>query len=388
MTRKRRVAIMIGLELAVRHRHQVFAGIQRYARENGNWECFIDPWPDFLIKAQRRDSEVDGIVGRVTPRLARVAKAAEIPLVNVMLNSSVRDVPCVFHDVKEGGRMAARHLLSRGFRSFGMLGMTTLRDSQSQFDGFSEVIRQRGYPVSKCVVEWRYDRTAHRWQRFQKKIEQWMATWPPTIGILVVDDMLCRYLAEVCRKRHIEIPRMVALVGTGNEELVDTVANPSLSSIDYGYEQIGHRAATLLDSLMDGQKPSIDPILMAPASLVVRKSSDVFVVEDLLVTKALNYIRENMHKEVAIDAVADHVATTRRTLSRHFQDSLKMTIHVAITHMRIERAKSMLLESKIPLKVVASECGFVTVMRLCKVFQRTEGISPGAYRSQRTTGEE
>ena len=384
MSRNRRVSIMVGLDLPLGHHHQIFAGIQRYAQECGRWECLINPYADLLLTDPQKKSGIDGIIARATPQLAELAKVANIPVVNVWQNSTAQNVSNVFPDSMESGRMAAEHLLARGLRSFAFLGLDGLYSNQTQLQGFSEVLAKKGHSCSPCQVEPAYDTTPENWQRFQSKLSQWMDNWSLPIGVLTHTDFMCRYLAEACRSRHLEIPKFVTLIGSGNEVLIDTAVQPTLSSIDYGYERIGHRAAQLLDELMDGSPAPMDPIILQPVAFVVRQSSDAFVADDPIVSQALRFITDTLHLGVNVDQVASHVATTRRTLSRRFNRSLGQTIHDAITHLRLERVKRQLVDTKVALKTVAAECGFRDAIHLCKVFQRIEKTSPSEYRASRT----
>ena len=384
MSRHRRVAIMVGLDWPLGHHHQVFAGIQRYALECGRWECFINPYADHLLTDPLKKAGIDGIIARATPNLLTRAKSANVPVVNVWKNSIARCVASVFPDFVQSGRMAAEHLLSRGLRSFAFLGIDQLTSSQTQLQGFSETLASSGHSYSQCLVDPAYDTTAENWHKFQEKLSLWMASWSLPVGILVHTDFMCRFLAEACRYKHLKIPQSVTLIGSGNEVLVDTAACPTLSSIDFGFEQIGFRAAQLLEELMDGSLLPEQPIVLQPIALVVRQSSDAFVADDPIVSQALRFITDTLHLGVNVDQVASHVATTRRTLSRRFNRSLGQTIHDAITQLRLERVKRQLVDTKVALKTVAVECGFRDAIHLCKVFQRVEKTSPSEYRAMRT----
>ena len=195
---------------------------------------------------------------------------------------------------------------------------------------------------------------------------------------------MCRYVAEACRARKLRIPYDAALVGCFNETVVSAHPDPSLSSIDFGFDRIGHRAAELLDSLMDGAAAPKEIIRLPPVELLARQSSDAFAVENPVVSKALRYIAENAHLAVDVDNVASNVNTTRRTLSRLFAKFLGKSVYETITHLRLERVKRQLCESGSALKTIAAECGFSDAIHLCKVFQRIEGISPGEYRKTRS----
>lgn len=51
-----------------------------------------------------------------------------------------------------------------------------------------------------------------------------------------------------------------------------------------------------------------------------------------------------------------------------------------IRHLRIEKAKQLLLDTKLPLAEIASQCGFKDYNYFITVFKRTVGISPKKYK--------
>ena len=383
MSAVRRVIVMIDLEWVLVHHHQIFAGIQRYSRECGTWECSINPHADTLLADHRREGLPDGIVARATPRLAELARKTGVPVVNVWLNTPTRGLPSVLHDPEASGRMAAEHLLARGFRSFGFIGYSRNRGSRLQSAGFRETIEAAGYRCSENLASPRYAATGAHWQRFQARLGRWIDSWSRPIGIFAAHDRLARYLAEACRQRALKVPHDVALVGAFNEKVVCLDGVPALSSIDFGFEQVGYQAAALLDKLMNGAPPPEGPIRIAPNMLAARQSSDSYVVDHPQLARALRFIAEQAHTPIGVAEVAAHVATTRRTLARLFQRELKQTVHEAITRLRVERAKRRLMEPHAMLKTVAAECGFHDAIHLCKVFQRVEGVSPSDYRDDR-----
>jgi LacI family transcriptional regulator len=376
---------MIGLDWPVGHHYQVFAGIQRYAQTCGQWDCLINPYVDLLFTNSNQPIGLDGIVARATANLATQAIKAGIPVVNVWHNSpAINDLPSVCHDAKASGRLAAQHLLERGFRNFCFIGYDNVNASRLQLDGFNEVLGTMGFTAATYHIDQLYDQSAEGWQVSQKQIDTWIKTWETPIGVFVTNNLLCRYLAEACRERGLAIPHQVALVGASNELIITNSIIPTLTSIDYGFERIGYRAAELLDEMMNGARPPNKPQLLEPTALIIRQSTDAFVVDDPLVAEALRYITENLQVGINVEKVAAHVSTTRRTLSRRFHSSLGQTIHDAITQLRLERVKRALIDSKDPLKSVAVACGFRDAIHLCKVFQRIEGISPSDYRAART----
>lgn len=380
---KRRVAFMLDLDWPFKRHHGVFAGTQEYAREHDRWECILDAHPERTLEKRRGGRLVyDGIIARVEAPLGEAAKRLGVPIVNVWASSPVKDVPLVSPDFAAVGRMAAEHLMGRGFRHFGFLGFTRQRPNKASRKAFEETVRQAGYDCSAFMVPPRYAARANDWGVFNARLEKWIDSWQTPIGVNVSYDILCRYLACACARKGVPVPREAALLGTHNELIVCNHPEPSLSSIELGYERVGYRAAELLDAMMDGQPAPAKPILLEPAGLMARQSTDVLAVEDPLVGRALRFMAEHGHERIHVPDVATAAHVTRRTLERRFRRVLGRSINDEISRLRVERAKRLLIESRKPMKLLAGEAGFHNAVQMCAVFKRVEGITPSQYRRE------
>ena len=135
---------------------------------------------------------------------------------------------------------------------------------------------------------------------------------------------------------------------------------------------------------MDGKSPPSQPQLLSPVEIVVRQSTDVMAVDDLLVSRAFRFIAENSHRPIQVDDVANAVAITRRSLERRFRAVLGRTIADEITRLRMDRVKRLLVETEESIKTLAVQSGFGNPIQMCKVFRRIEGITPSEFRKQRS----
>ena len=376
-----RVAISLELNWGYKRHMEVYAGCQKYADEAG-WDCSINPAAEFML-GQGAGRGYDGIIARASIHLAAAARKAGVPVVNVWVNTPTKGLPSVFADFEASGAMAAEHLIARGFRRFAYLGIQRDLDSQSQFSGFRNFVRAAGYP---CTVH-RFARNcddgkASNWETFVSGLEKWIDTWELPMGVFVTQDLFCRFLIDVCRAKGLHVSQDVAIVGTHNETEICNAPEPSLTSIDLGFGQVGYRAAAMLDRLMAGQAVADGPEMVPPAELVSRQSTDVYATSDRLVARALRFIAENGHRSIQVKHVASAVATTRRTLERRFNESMGRSIAGEITRLRVERAKRRMVETDASMKNVAIEAGFRTADHFGKVFTRIEGISPSQFREQ------
>ncbi len=380
MSKNRRVAMAIELEWPYKRHHEVFAGAHRYAQEQGGWKFVLDEYPELALESKRSRTKYDGIIGRATPRLAAAARAAGVPVVNVWNNSPVSDIPLVVPDFRAAGQMGATHLLARGFEHFGFLGRRREKGPKSQLKGFREVLDEAGFACPSLMVSAGYPDSAAKWQRFTARLDAWMDKWSGPTGLNCSYDLLARHVACVCDTRGLNVPQDVALVGSHNETVICLHPEPSLTSIDMGYERVGYRAAQLLDEIMNGAAPPQGPVLIQPTGLIPRRSSDSLAVDDELVASALRFISEHSHERIRVGHVAEHLHVARRTLERRFSDRLGRSIAAEIARLRVERAKRKLVETKASIKSIAREFGFADSLQMAVVFNRLEGVSPSVYR--------
>jgi len=384
MTEKRRIAVVINLDWTMKHHMEVFAGTQDYAKGEG-WESVLWPFPPEVEDGQGRRL-YDGVIARATPEQADQTARAGIPLVNVWVSTPAAGVPSVLPDVRQAGRMAGEHLFARGFRRLAFVGYSRTTSSRLQQQGLREVARDAGIRMTSLLVSPVFSDTPQAWTRFQSRLREWAATLVPPVGIAAITDKMARYVANAISELGWSVPEDVAVVGLENEEVVCLNPAPSLTSIDLGWHRVGEQAAALLETLMDGAPPPAEPILLPPATLVPRKSTDAFNVDDDVVSQALRFIAEECSRPIKVRDVVAHVPLSWRSLERRFHECRGTTIDQELRRFRIERAKRLLVETRMLIKQVAEASGFANTRRLCEVFKRTVGVSPRQYRQQRKQG--
>lgn len=383
---------MMDLEWSHKRHAAIFVGAQQYALEHG-WHTVIDEFADEELPVRpTRSMPYDGIIARATQKLADRARRLHLPVVNVWFGSPAWNVlPGVFPDFAAGGRLVAEHLLSRGLRRFAVLRRAD-RAVASQAAAFRQVVQAAGcscvvanYPVhlSRCYSQWR---------QFQERIEAWMSSWQPPMGVFAATEEVGRTIVQMCHRRGWRVPQDVAIVAGNNELTLCEHPRPSLSSVERGYEKVGYEAARLLDGLIDARQAragrsspkAAQPlhIYLPPVDVVVRESTDAIAANDKLVAAAMQFISKNCHRSINREDVARAVFAETRTLQNHFHKRLGRPIAAEIRRVRIERAKRELADSNRSLAEIALDSGFGSATRLHQVFRRELGITPGQYRRQ------
>ncbi|CAN5285689.1 DNA-binding transcriptional regulator [soil metagenome] len=384
MNKQRRVAVMLDLEWPYKRHTGIFAGMQEYALAH-NWDTIIDEFVHHTLQSLPSKSvPYDGIFARVNQPLAVQAKRLRIPLVNVWASSPARaQVPGVYPDATEAGRLCAEHLMARGFRNFASL-ITQKNQIEVQIDNeLKRIVVTAGHSFTTEKASHTPSQNLAFWRKTEALVARGMDRWKLPIGVYVGTEMIGRLVVQMCRRRGWRVPEDVAIIAGQNQETMCEYPRPSLSSIEIGYERIGSEAARLLDGLMNGAEPPNEPILMPPHSLVLRESTDFFAIKDELVASALAFISANSHRRIGPNDVARAVGAETRTLQNYFRKVLQRSIAAEIRRVRIERAKRELAQTVRPLAEIAHDVGFGNMQRLYEVFLREVGVTPSAYRSER-----
>lgn len=95
---------------------------------------------------------------------------------------------------------------------------------------------------------------------------------------------------------------------------------------------------------------------------------------------------EELLSDVGADASLEHLSSecglSRGYFAKAFKTTYGITPHKWLSKARIERAKSLLLESELSVVDIAMQCGFVDQSHLTRVFSRQVGAPPARWRRQ------
>jgi len=272
--------------------------------------------------------------------------------------------------------------MGRGFRRFGYLIRRRDRSEPIMYRGFAGRLAEQGYSCIRAPYPVASSGEAKKWAAMQKAVTAWLGALTPPVGVCVREPHVAREIEHMCGNRSWRVPQDVAILCGHNEDTICEHTAPGLTSVDYNWERVGYEAARLLDRMMKGGPAPDQPILLPPAGILRRASTDFFAVEDKLVAEALRYIAANLNKSIDVGDVVEAVGVSRSTLERSFRKHVGLPIAKEIARLRLERVKRHLTDSKMHLKLIAQETGLGDATTLCRVFRRELGMTPGRYRKQ------
>jgi LacI family transcriptional regulator len=344
------------------------------------WECVLiaadgpPPLADF-------GGFIHGLIGHFSEdALLAHVKRAGLPAVDISPAHRHVELPRVSTDDVAVGRLAAAHLLSLGLPHFAFYGRRSDYFSLLREQGFKQAIGAAG--LSFHVFINGALGPAHEARTGEEPLEGWVRRLPKPIGIVASTDSRALDLLAVCRKLEIDVPGSVAVLGVDNDDVFCELANPPLSSIALSTQRIGYEAARMLDRLMAGETPAQRQLLIPPAGVVPRRSSDLPAILDPDVAAAVRYISLHVQDDLQVADVLREVSVSRRSLEQRFLKALGRTPAAEIRRAQVEVAKQMLTQTDEPMARVALAAGFSNAKQLGSTFQHETGETPIAYRRQ------
>lgn len=376
--------VALDVETSLVYGRRILEGIARYLRSNRPWSICLEQHelrsdPLGILRRWNGDGIITRTATKESVKLMRRRHLAAIDLGDIHPHLGIMRILSADLVI---GRMAAEHLLERGFEYFACCGFAGEHWSHRRRDGFVAEISHQGYQTSV------YESPrggAQAWKRDQSQLVDWLATLKKPLGVFATNDLRGQHVLDACARLDLAVPENVAIIGVDNDELVCGFCQPPLSSVIPNPERIGYEAAAWLDRLMQGEKPTTIEIEIPPQGIAVRQSSDVYAVSDATVAAALSFIREHACEGVTVNDVVEHLSVSRSWLERSFRKQVRHSPQAEIRGVQIKRCKELLRTTTLPLDKIAYLAGFEHPEYMSVVFKRITNETPGNYR--KTNGE-
>ena len=378
---RRKVALVI--ETSNAYARDLLHGVRSWVREHGAWAMRLtEHGRGADVPGWLQDWRGDGIIARVeNEAIAAALKATKLPVVDVSAALPQPRFPRVITDSRAVTQLAAAHLIERGFKHFGYCGEPRFLWAHQRAGYFKDHLRQAGFECSVFTPANRSNR-AGRMEKEVLAIARWLRGLPKPVGILACYDIVGQQVLEACQFAGLAVPDAVAVLGVHNDELLCDLCDPPLTSVIPNARRAGYVAAGLLSEMMNRRRVPVEDHLVEPIGVAARQSTDVVAVRDEKVAAAIRFIREHAQANIVVGDVLRALPMSRTLLERKFKESLGCTPHEHIQNTRMERVKTFLATTTLPIAAIADRMGFEHVEYLSVAFRRATGLSPRDYRTR------
>lgn len=384
MHERPKVALLI--ESSRAYGRGLLRGIAAYLRNHRPWSVYVEPHgldeppPRWLSKWQG-----DGILARVNDRrISQTIETLGLPAIDLRGAMADSKIPLLGLNNDTVVQLAFEHLQEHGFRHFAFCGVAPgeFRMLEMRAERFQRLVEASGCSFSSFPRD-TDARPAKTWDQQQQQMSRWVLELPKPVGILACHDDRGHELLNACREVQVAVPDDVAVIGVDNDEVLCELSDPPLSSVNSNTEQIGYRAATLLDQMMAGEITLAGDTLMEPSGVVARRSTDTLAIDDREIASAMRFIREHACDGINVEDLLRRIPLSRSTLDRRFAAIFRRSPSDEIMRLRLERVAQLLVETEYPLTKIAALAGFEHSEHMGTLFRRKQGQTPGEYRKAR-----
>jgi len=197
-----------------------------------------------------RQYSVDGVVvasSTLTPAFSQAFRDARMPVVHSFgRHSSTPQVHVVGIDNVECGRMAARELLSRGYKSIGFMGgPESATSTQDRLEGFKSELAMSN---SKVKISYSFAK-AYSYDAGSAEMIRLLRT-KPAEAYFCGDDVLSIGALSAVQKHGLSVPGDIGLIGLNDMEMAGW-ENINLTTIRQPIRQIISSSIELIVAMLD-----------------------------------------------------------------------------------------------------------------------------------------
>ncbi len=380
--KKRKIILMLDSSRAADR--GFIRGIINYANLRGEWDFyrFSPLFQKMPFSGNSTSDEIwqklinldaDGLIGYLPDDKILLNKihSQSFPTVAIPVSTLNDGIINLSQDINTG-IMAAEYLIGLGFKNFGFCGM---KYSWSK-------IRERSFSQTICSANFNYS-IAPDDSVDKDCLIKWLKSLKIPVAIMACNDERAYKLVETCRVCNLKIPSQVAIIGVDNDDMICSLSNPPITSIEMNFEAVGYNAAEIIDKMLIGRK-AIDTseLTCRPIRIIKRASTDILEINDEEVANAIHYIRNNVRRSISVSDVQKNSLLSLRALQLRFHKVLNRGISEEIRRERIAEMTRQLVKTDLTIEQIAYRMEFNNIKNISRIFKKETGMTPFEYRKK------
>jgi LacI family transcriptional regulator len=379
--------VLLILDPNINVNHLVGMGLAEELQKDGPWHVRVrepnlsaDCFKDLLIK-----SRPEFVVARnLTLELGSIVEELAVPYIAIAhhLHTPVyseRDPKYIVNPDEEAiGTMAAEYLLGQGFENFAVVSHVPPNPG-TRIKAFVDAIAQQEKSLDTYFFEPPASgASASTVFVLNDHLTRWLHQLPKPCAVFVYSDEYGAEIVTNCMETGLRVPDDISVLSVDDNRLYCHTAVPNLASIRLSYQRLGIEAARIILN-----PPSEKVVVNVPPSVVVERASCRPPHRgDLLVDKALEYLRTRVEESVRVSDLLKLTGLTPNQLVYRFHKSTGQSPMDMILNQRIARAKQLLTETSDSVASISVRCGFKSPNRFYLAFLDAVGMSPRSYRNR------
>jgi transcriptional regulator GlxA family with amidase domain len=95
-----------------------------------------------------------------------------------------------------------------------------------------------------------------------------------------------------------------------------------------------------------------------------------------------DWINRHLAEDISLAVLASRAGMSERSFSRHYAQATGMTPARAVERLRVDAARRLLCDSRLPVKRISQRCGFGSEETMRRSFLRLLAATPQEYRAR------
>jgi LacI family transcriptional regulator len=210
-----------------------------------------------------KQNNVIGLISATTNEVLSHYENLSFPI--VLLDRTSKEHPSVYANGLDGGRLAAKELVSRGCKRISVLkGPVETQTARDRFKGAVDEL----YTAN---VHFDVMTTSFAFQEAEYWAKELFSKYPDTDGVIASNDVVAAAVLHEAHRLGKQIPEQLQIIGYDDIPFSQFLY-PPLSTIRQPAYDMGREAAKLLIKFMDGKKVENKNILL-PVQFIERQTT-------------------------------------------------------------------------------------------------------------------
>ena len=142
---------------------------------------------------------------------------------------------------------------------------------------------------------------------------------------------------------------------------------------ELGYIPLLSGALELLSEMLSGPKARApyddEPPLFTTGQRMDQRVNDIIL-----------YLEKHYTERLSVEAIAEQYGVSRPYISEQFRKRTGKSLKAYITDLRMRHACMLMTDTHLSIHTIAERCGYVDPLFFSRLFRKTYGLSPKAYK--------
>lgn len=291
------------------------------------------------------------------------------------------------------GKIAAEHLLQRGYRHFLLVGEAEKIYVRDRIDGFrARLDLETGIVCDVMIHDFQVEMKDRSMPSFIHRSEEILSPFfdraPMDAAVFASNDWLAGLVQRVILEHYPERQHTTAVLGVDDEQHTWWYLGPlaGLSSVRPAFHRMGKEAmAWLMAHPGDRAAVLAEPVRrFAPEGVVERASTGAGACPDPMTARMIRWAWQARQEgqKVTVTELASRFRVSRRTLDRKFSEHLGSSAGDYLLRQRLDMAAHLLRTSDLSIAEISYQCGYAKQDTLSTRFRKVYGMTPKAFRGK------